>query len=582
MKLNNVWKFNFKIVLLTYFLISLISSVIEILLTGSFQFSFIFTYVGVFFIAPFLRRGINAFFKQFHIKKVVRNLLIPWILFGIIFLYVQIYFLFYYLRYQAYFGFGPVAIFIFLLGIVVLTLISINHLIRIIAVSFHRRKSTLFPINRVEFATLHYLNKEGDMNFPLLIERIRGITNVFIPEVYFNEDTSASSIYRLCSIRLADIDDNLIVKLNKEGKKQYKVWKDILNSQVKKYLAVLNSKGVLIRSFIGLFILSILKISIGTFSSESLRAEGIENFLDCIAVVLIGLGIRFKKERFVNIILILLMILAGASIIYDSIISLITGPEPIEVPYIAVIISITSIFLNTYLRVIKNFVGKKNRNSSLVASAIDSRVNILLSIGIILGALLSEFGRSQGIPFMYYFDPIIAIIISYFIFREAIEIFIEFIKGQDEDLEFEKFQMPYEENFKEYITKWILLVYFDDLTKKNTVSELNEKFKISLKKSEDVYTSFCYFGLFLYKERGISSVVQNLIDVGILTLNEEGYINITKKGLFLYENFYSKPILEDIKDPFDFFFEETYDFDSLKQVKKEKLDIFNESHINQN
>lgn len=582
MKLNRVWKFNYKIVLVSYFLISLISSIIEIILTGTFQFSFIFTYVGVFFIAPFLRRAINNFFKQFHIKKVVRNLLIPWILFGIIFLYVQIYFLFYYLRYNTYIGFGPVTNFIFLLGIIVLTLISINHLIRIVAVSFHRRKSTLFPINRVEYAALHYLYKEGNMKFARLKSRIRGITNVFIPEVYFNEETSASSIYQLCGIRLANIDENLIVNLNKEGKRQYVLWNDTLNSQVKKYLAILNSKGVLIRSFIGLFILSILKISIGTFSSDSLRAEGIENFLDCLAVILIGLGIRFKKERLVNIILILLMTFAGLSIIYDSIISLITGAEPIEVPYIAIIISITSIFLNTYLRVLKNFVGKKNRNSSLIASAIDSRVNILLSIGIILGALLSEFGRSQGIPFMYYFDPIIAIIICYFIFREVIEIFIEFIKGQGEELEFEKFQMSYEENFKEYIIKWILLVYYDNLKIKITVNELNERFQDSLRKSEEIYTSFSYFGLYLHKEHGISAVVQDLIDNGILTLEKEGYIDITNKGLFMYENFYSKPILEDIKDPFDLFFEETYDFDSLRQLKNEKLEVYEKSNMNPN
>lgn len=578
MKINNLWKFDYRIVLLSYFLISLISSIIEILLTGTFQFSFIFTYIGVFFIAPFLRRAINDFFKQFHIKKVVRSLLIPWILFGIIFLYVQIYFLFYYLRYNTYFGFGPVAIFIFLLGIIVLTLISINHVLRIVAVSFHRRKSTLFPINRIEYAALYYLFKEGNMKFARLKNRIRGITNVFIPEIYFSEENSASSIYQLCGIRLADIDENFMVNLNKEGRKQYTLWRDTLNSQVKKYLAILNSKGVLIRSFIGLFILSILKISIGTFSSESLRADGIENFLDCLAVVLIGLGIRFKKERLVNIILILLMTFAGLSIIYESIISLVTGPEPIEVPYIAIIISIVSIILNIYLRVLKNFVGKKNRNSSLVASAIDSRVNIILSTGIILGALLSEFGRSQGIPFLYYFDPIIAIFISYFIFREVIEIFTEFVK-EHEELEFEKFQMSYEENFKEYIIKWIFLVYFDNLTNSINLKELNERFQNSLKKSEEVYSSFSYFGLYIYKEHGVNAVVQNLIDNGFLEINEEGCIHVTDKGSFMYEHFYSKPILEDIKDPFDFFFEETYDFDSLRLLKTEKLEIYkSETH----
>ena len=570
MKLQNIWKLNYKIVLLVYFLISLISSIIEIVLTGIFQFSFIFTYLGIFFIAPFLRKAISEFFRQFHVKKVVRKLLTPWILFGIIFLYVQIYFLFYYFEYNSYVGFRPIAIFIFLLGIIILTLISINHLIRIVAVSFHRRKYDLFPINRIEFPALQYLYQDGHTNFNLLKNRVRGITNVFIPEVYFNDNISASSIYYLCGIRLADIDENFVVKLTELGRKQYEIWRSTLNNHIKKYTAILNSKGVLIRSFIGLFILSVLKIVVGTFSSESLRAAGIENFLDCVAIVLIGIGIRFNKEKLVNIILIFLMSLAGITIAYDSIISLIVGPGPIEIPEIIIVISIVSIFLNTYLRVLKNFVGKKNRNSSLVASAIDSRVNILISIGIILGVLFSEFGRAQNLIFMYYFDPIIAIVISFFIFREVVEIFIEFIMGQDEELEFEKFQMPYEENFKEYIIKWILSVYVDNPTKNLTLKSLNEIFENSLKKSEKVYTNFSHFGLYIYKEHGIDTVIKELIQDNILKEEEkQGNISLTDKGLYFYENFYSKPILEDIKDPFDFFFEENNDFDSLRHIKQE-------------
>ena len=572
---QKIRKLNYKIVLLVYFLISLISTIIEIILTGIFQFSFIFTYLGIFFIAPFLRKAISEFFKQFHVRKVVRKLITPWILFGIIFFYVQIYFLFYYFEYESYISLSPIAVFIFLFGIITLTLISINHLIRIIAVSFHRRKSDLFPINRIEFPALHYVYQEGQVNFILLKNRIKGITNVFIPEVYFNEDTSASSIYYLCGIRLADIDENFVVNLTELGKKQYKIWRSTLNNHVKKYATILNSKGVLIRSFIGLFILSVLKIVIGTFSSESLRAAGIENFLDCLAIVLIGLGIKFNKEKSVNVILILLMTVAGITIVYDSIISLIVGPEPIEFSEIIIVISIVSISLNTYLRVLKNFVGKKNRNSSLVASAIDSKVNILISIGIILGTLLSEFGRSQGLIILYYFDPIIAIIISIFIFREVIEIFIEFIMGQDEDLEFEKFQMPYEENFKEYIIKWILSFYIDNPNDNLTVKRLNEIFKNSLIKSENVYSDFSHFGLYIYKEHGIDTVIRELIQVDILKEDEkQEIISLTDKGLYLYENFYSKPILEDIKDPFDFFFEENYDFDSLRNIKQEILEKY--------
>ncbi len=568
MGLSKFWELDYKKVLLSYFLISLISSIIEIVLTGSFQWSFIITYIGAFFVGHHMRRAINEFFKQFHIKKVVRNLITPWILFGIVFLYVQIYFISHYLTYREYIGFGTVASFILILGIIILTLISINHLIRIIAVAFHRRKSDLFPINRVEYAAMKYLSQEKVMKFGKLKDSIKGLLNVFIPEVYFNDETAASSIYHLCGIRLADINKDNIISLNDKGKEKVKLWNETLQNQIKRYNNVLNSRGVLIRSFIGLLLLSLLKIVFGTFSSESLRAEGIENFLDCIAVLLIGIGIKYKKEKLVNIILVILMAFAGGTIVFESIISLITGPESIKMPQFVIIIAVISIFLNTYLRTLKNFVGKKNRNSSLVASAIDSRVNILISIGIILGALLSEYGKTQGIPFLFYFDPIIAIAVSIFIFREIFEIFIEFIKGKEEEIEFEKFQMPYEENFKEYIIKWILSVFIDNNGKEFTLNELNEKFQLSLRKSEEIYTSFSYIGLYIFKEKGINSVVKNLINDGLLSEKKHNAIKMTIKGKYMYEKFYSEPLMEDIKDPFDFFFEQNYDFDSLRNRKQ--------------
>jgi phosphate/sulfate permease len=111
-----------------------------------------------------------------------------------------------------------------------------------------------------------------------------------------------------------------------------------------------------------------------------------------------------------------------------------------------------------------------------VASAIDSKINVIISIGIILGALLSEFGKSQRIPLLYYCDPIIAIIVSFFIFRELIEIFVAFIKGKEDKIQFEKFQMPYEANFKEYVIKWILMTYIDDPKSTFTSKDLEEMF----------------------------------------------------------------------------------------------------------
>jgi len=577
MRIAKFWELDYKKVLLSYILISIISSVIEIIVTGTFRWSFIVTYIGVFFVGPYLRIAINEFFKQFHIRKVVRNLLTPWIIFGLIFLYIQVYFIPYYLIYREYIGLGTVASFILLLGVIILTLISINHLIRIIAVSFHRRKSDLYPINRVEYAAMKYLSQEKAMKFDKLKSSINGLFNIFIPEVYFNDETAASSIYHLCGIRLADINEENIVTLNNEGKKKVKLWNETLKNQIRRYTRILNSRGVLIRSFIWLLILSLLKIFVGNFSSNSLHAEGIENFLDCIAVLLIGIGIRYRNEKLVNIILIILMAYAGGTILYESIVSLITGPVPIEVPYIIIIIGVISIFLNTYLRTLKSFVGKKNRNSSLIASAIDSRINILISIGIILGVILSEFGKAQGNVWFFYLDPIIAIVVSLFIFKEIYYIFKEFITGKEEEIEFEKFQMSFEKNFEEYINKWILSVLVDNFEQIFTLNELNEKFQHSLNKSEEIYTNFSYFGLYIFKENGINSVIKNLINNGLLSEENQNMVKLTEKGRYMYIEFYSEPLIENIKDPFDFFFEQNYDFDSLRHRKQEVLKKYENS-----
>jgi len=565
-----------KKVLLVYLLISLTSSIIEIVFLKSFFYSFWITYIGIFFTGHFIRRAINDFFKQFHIKRVVRSLITPWIMFGLVVLYVQLYFLSDLLaRGEGYLGFSPISIFILFLGLIILVLISINPLIRIIAVAFHRRKSNLFPINRVEYAAMEQLKRspQNSLIFSELKNQIKGTFNIFIPHVYFDEETSISSIYHLCGLRLADIDDN-IVKLNQDGQKQGKVWTDTLINQNGKFNKILTSSSVLIKSFVGLFILSLLKIFIGLFNSESLTAEGFENFLDCIAVILIGIGIKYRKEKLVNIILISLMAFAGGSLLYSSIESLIFGPDQISNTLIIIIIAMISIFLNTYMRALKNFVGKKSRNSSLVASAIDSRVNILISIGIIIGALFSDYGRIANAPFLYYLDPIIAIVICFFIFKEVIEIFKEFITSKEEDLELGSFQMAYEENFKEYLVKWILTVLTDNTQKDFNSEQLDQLFQESLRKGDLIYTDLSHFGLYLFKEEGIISIINNLIDLGLLSQSNGENVKITEKGEYLYENLYSKPLLDDIKDPFDFFFEQKYDFDSLKNRKQVLLEKY--------
>ena len=134
--------------------------------------------------------------------------------------------------------------------------------------------------------------------------------------------------------------------------------------------------------------------------------------------------------------------------------------------------------------------------------------------------------------------------------------------------------MAYEENFNEYIIKWIFTVLFDNNDRNFTTDKLNVLFEESLKKGDKIYTEFSHFGLYLFKEKGIGSIIKNLLDQEFIIQKNGEDLKITAKGKYMYTNLYSKPLLDDVRDPFDFFFEQNYEFDSLKYRKQELLENY--------
>ncbi|MFX1507367.1 MAG: cation transporter [Promethearchaeota archaeon] len=536
---------------------------------GEIFWGFWISWLGSFIIARYVLKALDELFNQFHITNKVRNLINPWIFAIIAFIYFSlITFTGYYTRTERS---SAIISYVLLLIFIFLIIASINPAIRIFAVAFHRRKTDVFPINRVEYAAMHCLNTT-DYSFIDLKKKLRNVFNIFTPNLYFDEETSKSAIYNLCGLRYADIKEDF-VSLNQNGKEQFLVWKERLQKQNEGFWNILNSRGILIRSFIFLLFLSLLKILFGFFNAESLLADGLENFLDVIAVVLIGLGIKYDKEKIANIIIAGLMSFTALTLLYDSLL-LLSNPEPISNSIIIIIISIISIFLNTYLRTLKNFVGKKNRNSSLVASAIDSKINIYISLGVIIGAFCSDLGATFDIPELYFLDGIIAIFVTFFIAKQVFEIITEFITGEEEEIDLESFQMRYEQTFEEYIIKWVLSILYKSKNGKFSPDHLNQHFQDSLIKGEEIYSEFAHFGLYLFQEKGIVFVINKLLDQKILILSKEKSLALTEKGKYLYKNFYSKQLLEDILDPFDFFFEYEYDIDSLFRRKRELLKNF--------
>ncbi|MFX1284669.1 MAG: cation transporter [Promethearchaeota archaeon] len=562
--LKEIWQTSYLRPILIYLIISVSIITIEIIFIGEIFWGFWISWLGSFFVARYALKALDELFNQFHVTNKLRNLINPWMFAIVVFIYFSL------ITFTGYFtgteGSAAIISNVLLMIFIFLIIISINPAIRIFAVAFHRRKTEIFPINRIEYAAMRCL-KTGDYSFLNLKKKLKNIFNIFIPNLYFDDETSAAAIYHLCGLRYADIKDN-IVSLTQDGKEQILIWEETLETHDEGFKRILNSQSVLIRSFTFLLALSLLKIFIGFFNSESLFVDGFENFLDVIAVVLISLGIKYDKEKMVNIIIAGLMSFTAITLFYDSFL-LLFQPEPISNSIIIISISIISIFLNTYLRTLKNFVGKKNRNSSLVASAIDSKINIYISLGVIIGALCSDFGTSFNIPELYYLDAIIAIIITFFIVKEVFEIITEFITGQEEEIDYESFQMRYEQTFEEYISKWIISILYKGEDGEFSPERLNQHFQNSLKKGEEIYSDFAHFGLYIFQEKGIGFIINKLLDQKLINLSQEKKLAITEKGKYLYKEFYSKQLIEDIVDPFDFFFEYEYDISNLFKRKKE-------------
>ena len=134
--------------------------------------------------------------------------------------------------------------------------------------------------------------------------------------------------------------------------------------------------------------------------------------------------------------------------------------------------------------------------------------------------------------------------------------------------------MKYEQTFREYVAKWILTVLYTEKEEKFSLEQLNEYFQNCLRKGEEIYSEFAHFGLYLFEDKGINFVLDELIHENLIDLTNEKVLEITEKGIYAYEEFYSGQLLEDVLDPFDFFFEHDYDLEKIFRRKREVLKNF--------
>ena len=201
----------------------------------------------------------------------------------------------------------------------------------------------------------------------------------------------------------------------------------------------LREKGIARTSLIGIlgnFVLVATKATIGAIAgSISIIMDAVNNLTDSLSsiITIIGTKLSGKKpdkkhpfghgriEYITSAIVGIIILIAGITAIYESILSIIDhfkNGTMADYSTVSLIIIGVAILVKVFLGLFFRHQGKKYESDTLKASGIDALFDVLLSLGTLVGALVSKFAN-------FYVEGYIGIIIGLFILRSGFEV----IKG---------------------------------------------------------------------------------------------------------------------------------------------------------
>jgi len=209
-------------------------------------------------------------------------------------------------------------------------------------------------------------------------------------------------------------------------------------------------------SLVAHVVLSVLKLSVGFLSrSAGLIADGIDNAVDTLSSLLVWLGIKYNKEKFVSVFILITMFVSVGGVALATF-NKIMHLEPIQEGLIAFVVSAVCGLLMLGLSSYQYLVGKKRSNFAIMCQAVDSRNHFLTSLLVCGGILLSFFAQLWNAPWLFYADAVASAIIGLMILRGAIELAQEMFKKSEEGAEVSHFMKRTRERIREKILfKWL-------------------------------------------------------------------------------------------------------------------------------
>ncbi len=174
--------------------------------------------------------------------------------------------------------------------------------------------------------------------------------------------------------------------------------------------------------------LAVAKIFVGLLSrSSAIVAEGIHSGMDIVSSGINYIGIKvakkpvdkehpyghYKSEVISGFFITIILFASAVWIIYEATLSFL-GPKSVDVSYLALGVMMVSAVVNEVMARIKFRVGKKHESVSLIADAMHSRVDVLTSLGVLVGLILTGY--------WVYADSVAAIMVGLYIIWSSLKL----------------------------------------------------------------------------------------------------------------------------------------------------------------
>jgi hypothetical protein len=169
--------------------------------------------------------------------------------------------------------------------------------------------------------------------------------------------------------------------------------------------------------------------------------------------LLVYFGIRFDKERIVNVVLVILMLATGVLTLYEAGRRFFVPFEP-EVDWFAFLVVILSAFVCLALWVYQRYVGLRSGIMALITQSVDSRNHVIVAASVTAGLVASLL----RFPLL---DTLVGLGVALLILKSAVELAVETIRALgDEQIDLSRFEFgiaaPYHGFLQSQLRDWML------------------------------------------------------------------------------------------------------------------------------